>query len=173
MGWKSVKEHYRIKHTVCVTEQGICIGSTYIHDIIVIGLDGKLKKRDSGGSNDDLKRYMREFDADPKKLKSLVEAEDEFEKSVKVYTYDYDGNILEKQCEEPGWPNSTHDGEMMYDNKFSTKRREVVKLAKQELRAAVRMMKDLVDRKRQDLSESESGLSRYEAALKKLESNKR
>jgi len=37
MGWKNIKEHYRINHYVQVTEQGICIGSPYIHNIIVIG----------------------------------------------------------------------------------------------------------------------------------------
>ena len=30
MGWKNIKEHYRIGHTVHVTDKGICIGSPYI-----------------------------------------------------------------------------------------------------------------------------------------------
>ncbi len=46
MGWKNVKDLYGIKHTVQMTEKGICIGSAYVHDLIVIGLDGVLKKRD-------------------------------------------------------------------------------------------------------------------------------
>jgi hypothetical protein len=57
MGWKSVKEHYQIKHIVQVTDKGICVGSPYIHDVIIIGLDGKVLKRDREPSNDDLNRY--------------------------------------------------------------------------------------------------------------------
>ena len=45
MGWKNIKEHYRIGHAVQVTDAGICIGSPYIHNIIIIGVDGTLKKR--------------------------------------------------------------------------------------------------------------------------------
>lgn len=168
MGWKSVKEHYRIGHSVQVTEQGLCIGSPYIHDIIVIGLDGKIKKPDFGGGNEDLKRYMREFEADPERLKSLVEAEDKFEKSIRVYTYDYSGNIIEKQCEEPGWPNVTHDGQMMYDNTFSTDRKNVVKWAKSEIKAGIRLVKDRIKEDRRKLLESEARLSGYQSALELL-----
>ena len=44
MGWKNVKEHYRIKHIVCTTQDGIAIGSPFIQDIIVIGHDGTMRK---------------------------------------------------------------------------------------------------------------------------------
>ena len=122
MGWKNVKESYGIVHTVQVTDKGICIGSPYIHDLIVIGLDGAVKKRDYGYGNQDLKRYMQEFDADPDKLKRLVLSDDHFAASVTVFTYD-GGDIVEKLCEAPGWPNVTHDGEMMYDNTFENAKR--------------------------------------------------
>src|ERR1043166_9084890 len=104
MGWKNVKESYGIVHTVQVTDKGICIGSPYIHDLIVIGLDGAVKKRDYGYGNQDLKRYMQEFDADPDKLKRLVLSDDHFAASVTVFTYD-GGEFVEKLCEAPGWPN--------------------------------------------------------------------
>ena len=42
MGWKNVKEHYRIEHQVQVRAGRICIGSPYISEIIVIGADGML-----------------------------------------------------------------------------------------------------------------------------------
>src|SRR5687768_3761792 len=100
MGWKNIKEHYRIGHSVCVTEQGICIGSPYIHDIIVIGLDGKLKKRyERDGSNEDLERYQQEIEADPALLKKLIDGPDRFTKDVTVYTFS-DGEIIEKKCEQ-------------------------------------------------------------------------
>ena len=72
MGWKRLKEHYRIEHMVQITEAGICIGSPYIHDIIVVGMDGKILKRHDGNAGS-LGRYQTEIDADPDLARHLIE----------------------------------------------------------------------------------------------------
>ena len=168
MGWKNVKEAYQIGHIVqVVAGKGICIGSPYIHDIIVIGMDGLIKKRDDGRANADLQRYMREFDADPEKLKRLVLSEDHFDRSVVMFTYD-GGDILEKKCETPGWPNMTHDGQLMYDNTFSTDRGEIVKIAIKNAEAGVRIVTETVEQAKRDLAEREQLLAEYRAYLVKL-----
>jgi hypothetical protein len=41
-----------------IAEQGICIGSPYVHNIIVIGMDGKIIKSCEGSLNQDLERYI-------------------------------------------------------------------------------------------------------------------
>src|SRR5688572_11028530 len=128
MGWKNVKEYYRIGHTVCVTEKGICIGSPYIHDIIVIALDGKRIIKpyaDGRRTNEDLARYQAEMDHDMGKLWELVNNPDTFEKSLPVFTY-RGGEIIEKKCEAYGWPNQIHDGQMQYDNTHSRDKLKVV-----------------------------------------------
>lgn len=135
MGWKNVKKHYRIEHTVQVTEAGICIGSPYIHNIIVISRDGTITREYRGASNDDLMRYQKEFNDDPETLKRLIQEPDTFEASVQVFTY-VGGEIIEKQCEKLGWPNVTHDGQMMHDNTFSPIKAQVVGWAKEN--AAIR-----------------------------------
>ena len=123
MGWKKVKEHYRIEHIVCVEDGQILIGSPYIHDIIRISPSGVVIK--SCRDNEDLKRYMREFEQDPQKLSQLIKEPDQFEASLTVYTYE-PGEVIEKQCEVLGWPNVTHDGEIMYENTFSTDKEEEI-----------------------------------------------
>lgn len=171
MGWKNVKEHYRIVHQVRVEEKGICIGSPYISDIIVIGLDGVLKKRDDGHANSNLKRYMQEFDADPEKLNRLVTTPDTFTNSVVVYTYE-GSKIIEKLCETPGWPNVTHDGLMMYDNTFSTDRSKVVEFALSNAQAGVSLATARVGENRRRLAEAESWLAECLAdvsVLKKMQ----
>lgn len=167
MGWKNVKEYYRIEHAVQVTDAGICIGSPYIHNLIVIGLDGTLAKRDDGRCNEELRRYMAEFDADPQTLKRMVVTPDTFEKSVTVYTYD-DGEILEKQCEVLGWPNVTHDGQMMYDNTHWTDRAKAVARARSNAEAWVRSCKERVATKAKELADSETMLASWEANVRKL-----
>ncbi len=167
MGWKNVRDHYRIEHSVQVTSKGICIGSPYIHDLIVISLDGVVKKRDDGTCNEDLRRYMAEFEEFPDVLKHLVTTPDTFTKSIKVYTYD-GGDIIEKECEILGWPNVTHDGEMMYANTFSDDRITLIDWAILDARAGVRISKDRVLRAKTELEISELQLKQCRANLRKL-----
>ena len=122
MGFLTLEKEYDIKHIVAVYNekkyggQVICIGSPYIHDIIVIDMDGNIVRRDDGRSNDNIKRYMKEFDDDPEKLKRIVKQKDDFsELTIKVYIYDW-GKIREEFCKEIGWPNTTTTGEVMYEN---------------------------------------------------------
>ena len=168
MGWKNVKEHYKIGHYVQVTDKGICIGSPYIHDIIVIGLDGTIKKGETTTHNADLIRYQTEMLDDPEKLRQLVQSPDSFSQSIPVYTYD-GGEIIEKQCETLGWPNVTHDGLMMYENTFSTDKDVVIAWAKANAESAIKWTLESIEQKKRELESREADLSKYRNDLKKLE----
>ena len=170
MGWKTLKEHFQIGHAVQVTDKGICIGSPYIHDIIVVGHDGKVVKRYSGGANEDLARYQREFDSDPDLIRRLVEAPDEFPVSITVYTYG-DGEIIEKQCEVLEWPNVTHDGKMMYENTFSTDKPTVVAWAKEDADYGLRHAEDAVREAERRLTECQERRAKAAADREKLEAD--
>lgn len=170
MGWKNVKEHYRIAHIVCVTKEGLCIGSPYIHNIIVVAPDGTLKKRDTSRVNDDLARYQREMEADPAKVRQLMDSPDTFGPSVAVYTYD-GGEIIEKQCEETGWPNVTHDGELMYENTFSTDKATVLKWAKRNAEAGIEIWTGNLKEARKRVEKCESELAQATRELAKLEAD--
>lgn len=167
MGHKLLKEHYRIGHAVRVTDKGICIGSPYIHDLIIVGLDGTIIKADDGHANEDLKRYMAEMKADPAKLREVVLARDTFAASIPVYTYD-GGNIIEKLCEKPGWPNVTHDGDMMYENTYSTDKAKVVKWAKENAIAGIKLGQRRVEEIKADLAKMEAFVKECQADLAKL-----
>jgi len=126
MGWKKVKEHYDIKHIVCVTKEKkygdepvICIGSGFIHDLIVVSMQGKiLKRRDSSWGLDVLQAELDE-DSKSGKLRELIEAKDEFKDLKTVYRVCYK-HIVEFKCEEYGYPNCTTDGRLMYENTFTS-----------------------------------------------------
>lgn len=168
MGWKNVKEHYRINHIVQVREdKGICIGSPYIHDLIVIGFDGSFIKKDDGRVNEDLRRYQTEMLANMPKLKELVESPDTFEKSITIWTYD-GGKIIEKQCEVPEWPNVTHDGEMIYENTFSVDRSKVIKWAKKNAELWLKRYVEVVQEAKQRVVELETEMAEAQAAVEKL-----
>lgn len=167
MGWKNVKEHYKIVHIVQVNDKGICIGSSYIHDLMVISPKGELLKRPSR-VNADLSRYETEMDADPEELAQLVVKPDVFEQFITVYTYD-EGKIIAKQCEAPGWPHVTHDGSMMYDNTYSTDKMQVVEWAKQDARAGIKLTQRSLAQRRQEICDSEARLLGFERSLSTLE----
>jgi hypothetical protein len=170
MGYKLLKEHYRIGHAVCVTDKGICIGSPYIHDLIIVGLDGTIIKADDGRVNEDLKRYMAEMKADPEKLREVVQSPDTFKASIPVYTYD-GGNIMEEKCEKTGWPNVTHTGHMMYENTYSPDRRKAVKWAKANAKAGIELGQRRVSEIKADLARIEAFVKECEADLAKLEAD--
>ncbi|MDF2462005.1 MAG: hypothetical protein K0Q43_240 [Ramlibacter sp.] len=171
MGWKSVKDHYRIRHLVSVAPECICIGSGYIHDLIVIGPQGRITKRDEGRSNEDLRRYQAEMDADPQLLARLVGQADVFARAITVYTFE-DGRVLEKQCEELGWPNVTHDGCPMYENTFSADRAEVVKWALRDCELAVQFTKESIERGEAEVARWRERLAQHEADLQALRADK-
>jgi hypothetical protein len=170
VGWKNVKEHYRIGHIVQVTNEGICIGSGYISDIIVIDPStGSLTKRYDRG-NDELSRYQSELEADPETLRRLIATPDRFAKAVPVYTF-AGADIIEVLCEEPGWPNVTHDGSIMYANTFSPDRKQVILWAKQNADTAVRYGKRAVAEAELTLRALQLKQAEDEAILAKLEAN--
>lgn len=170
MGWKAVRDHYRIKHIVQVVPgEGICIGSPYIHDIIVISIDrGEIARVWSHGERGEVGRYLEEMRADPFKLAELVAAADTFERSIPVYTYE-GGEIVEKQCEELGWPNVTHDGLVQFENTFSPDPGLVRIWAIDSAKSGIKWMRDQVAQDERSLEKLKGRLTAREADLRKLE----
>ncbi len=180
MGWKNVKDHYRITHIVQVTKtkvdgdhgdkmvNAICIGSSYIHNLIVIGLDGRILKRYDERGNDNLERYMQEMDADLDVLKRLVLSSDTFAgDSITVYTWE-GAEILEKQCEAFGWPNVTNDGCLMYENTFSLNKSEVISWAKRNAEMNLEALQKSVGQLQKQILEKEVKMDAYRLQLNTL-----
>ncbi|SOC26234.1 hypothetical protein [Thalassospira xiamenensis] len=168
MGWKNIRTHYDIKHYVRVEDKGICIGSPYIHDIIIVSPTGRiLKGLDKEFSVYDLGRYVRDIVADPQTFARLFAEPDQFERSLPVYTYE-DGEILTKYCEEYGFPNVTHDGAMMYDNLFFKDLGDALKSAKIEAESAVRLCTQSFEEATRQLERASVRLTTQQAHLDRL-----
>lgn len=165
MGWKAVRDRYRIGHLVQVVPgKGICIGSPYVHDLIVIDDAGTVTENHKVGMSGELGRYRDEMAADPALLQALIAQEDVFERSIAVYTFE-GANIIELACEELGWPNVTHDGRMMFENTFSSNRDKVVRWAFRSARAGIEAWGERVAERERDLSEARAHLARRQNDL--------
>lgn len=134
MGYKNVKEHYDIKHIVEVCNEEkyggrcICIGSPYIHDIIVIRIqDAKIVRQYKDGAriNEELYRYNEALKEDEQNgvLRKLIETPDTFAEDLPVFTIEK-GAVVRDVCEKYGWPNTTHAGTKMYENTYFKTRKE-------------------------------------------------
>jgi hypothetical protein len=168
MGWKSLKERFGITHIVQVVGKNLFIGSGYVHDLVTIDiLTGKVTE------NSTFKRFLSEtypdlLKAPPEEIINLLEKQDTFTQSIAVYTYD-GGNIIEKQCETPGWPNVTHDGFVMYDNTFSTNKEEVVLWAKRNTSLAIKHTLERIQEKEENLRTLRVQLDEYKSDQLKLD----
>lgn len=168
MGWKTLKEHFDITHIVQVTHASICIGSSFVSDLAAIDLaTGRVSE------NPAFEGFLREkypalLAAAPEEILQLVHAPDLFAASLPVYTY-HGSEIIEKQCESYGWPNLTHDGEMMYENRFSKNKKTVIAWAKNSAASAAQHVRQAIAEAEARLTGLREELKAAEAALVKLE----
>jgi len=168
MGWKNVKDFYRIEHIVQIRDGKICIGSGYVSDLIRVTFDGQVSWGNLGpSSNDDLARYYKEMTDDLGKLRVLISMGDTFLVSLPVFTYE-GAEIIEKQCESYGWPNVTHDGFVQYANAFHADKNVVVKWAKRNAELGVQFGNEHVVEAEKRLSECRVRLAREVSNLEKL-----
>jgi hypothetical protein len=170
MGWKTLKDAFGIqKHTVSVSDKGMCIGG-YVADLVTINTaTGTLVE--STAFNGFLARTYPELaKASPADLLVLIRADDTFSASITVYTYQ-DGDIVEKQCEEAGWPNVTFDGEIMYENTYSTDKQIVIGWAKRNARLEVSHTEECLARLHTQVAGAETDLMKSRGFVAKLEAD--
>ncbi|MFL9611055.1 hypothetical protein ACKF11_13290 [Methylobacillus sp. Pita2] len=129
MGVKAVKQHYNIRHIVHIKEGKLCIGSGFINDMLIFSPTGKLLREFDHNSDAELTRYTRDITADPVLFTTLLQQEDQHDSLISAYTYTDDA-IIEVQCVQVGWPNTTVDGLLMYDNTYFENKLDAVKKAK-------------------------------------------
>jgi hypothetical protein len=158
MGWKNVKDHYQIDALVSVTENGICIGSPLIQEVIVIDWGGTLIKKSGWLGGNKYQRYQEALEADQENLRQLIHAPDQFETSITVYTFKGD-EIIERQAEAAGYPNVTHDGELMSDNEFTTDKQRAIRWAKEYAASNIEGRKNFVAHCEKELQKAKDNLA--------------
>lgn len=167
MGWKKLKTHFNIRHTVHVKEGKICIGSAYVNDIVTIDVQTAMVRFDpmfESFAKDNCANLLAATKAD---VLALIQAPDEFERSIPVYEA-HGCEIIQKLCEERGWPNVTHDGTLMYENQFFSSVKAAVEHAKIEFALSIKYANEGVDRAKAQLQQSKDYLNERQAALDAL-----
>lgn len=165
MGIKALKEKFNIEHIVCKTKKGVCIGSSYIHDLAIINLKTGLIFITPDFSNMFRSEYPALFAAKSDEILAILNSDDDFKQSLPVYVFIGD-TIVEKFCEEHGWPNTTHDGLLMYENEFFANKMDAIKHAiknrkwhKKALNERIKYYEGLISESHQSLKNEEQILN--------------
>ena len=120
----------------------MCIGSDYVSQLITVSPDGILRHSSIVQGSSDLNRYIKEIQEDRDRFIQLFAQADEFADLKTVYTFNDNAEILEKQCEEIGYPNVTTDGELMHNNSHWTDRNKAVAACIESARYRLEACKD-------------------------------
>lgn len=140
MGWRTFKEHFGITHHIDRHGDELRIGSGYIHDLLQVSLRSGVLRLKDGFSSFAHENYPQLVSASPEHIRALLKQEDVFSRDIPVYVYE-DGRILVRYCEQPGYPNTTHDGYLMRNN-YSTDKAAVIARAKESAAYSVEMINE-------------------------------
>lgn len=141
MGWKSLKEHFEIDGIVHVVSDRIFIGTPKNPRILSIGSDGVVTQHVIQ-LDDQFSQLLHKLGSDQSVLQELLGRTDSFSASTPVFTFIND-ELVTKHCEHLGWPNVTHDGQLMYLNTFSSDREKANLMARVNAEFLSRALKRL------------------------------
>jgi len=141
MGWKNLKEAYNIKHHVTENSHSILIGTDYVRNIVSICRETGALRENSTFPGFAEEYYPALAQSSAEERLGHIHRADTFKASIPVYTFQ-DGLIIKKHCENPGYPNVTHDGFLITASEFSTNRHTVVGWAKRDLRSWMKALNE-------------------------------
>jgi hypothetical protein len=167
MGWKNVKEYYRLDYLVQVRRDGrITIGTTHYQSMIEIGADSRIISY-FNPIDDHVDRCVQEMLADPEKLKELILTPDTFSVSIPVYSC-IGSKIIKEFCEKLGYPNVTHEGYLMLDAAYSTDIEELVRRTKKHKAREIGDLKKQLGEKKQEMETLKKDLANIRKYLPEL-----
>lgn len=176
MGIKAIRKKYKIEHIVQNIDNAICIGSGYVHDIIVISYDGKIIKKykngvynDGWSTNENLKRYQEEMiiDEENGELKKLIDLKDDFDVLLPIFTVE-DGVLIETFCEKYDYPNTTIEGYLIYENTFFKTREEAIDYGIRDCKSFIKMLEGRKKELEEEISKKDEIINVFQKRLDDL-----
>ena len=170
------------KYTVNNNEDYIAVGSPLCHNLISVdkttlkikyALDTwhegrkSLTKRDTEELLfiwDKLQELI-----DNGQIKDIIEGVDKIENPLPVYTVD-DGKLIATFTDQYGWPNTTINGEMMYENTHFKISIEAIKYGIADCEAGLKLSEQRLSEVEKELAEAKERVEMYRTGIKNLKS---
>lgn len=117
MGWKNVKESFNIPDSIIVhvRDGNLILGVPFVPEYYSITPDGIVKLLLSDRLTSKFDSIIADIQANPDKFINAFSTPDTFNSNNSTWTYQ-GSQIIECQCEVTGFPNVTHDGQLMFEN---------------------------------------------------------
>lgn len=138
------------RYTVNNNSNYIAVGSPLCHDLISVdkktlkikyALDTWKKGRESltDRTNDELLFIWDKLQEliDNGEIHDIIEGEDEIENPLPIFTV-YDGKLIESVTDKYGWPNTTIDGYIMYENTYFPTKEQAIKYGVRECESTLK-----------------------------------
>lgn len=178
MGWKNFKEKYNINHIVHVVDNHIVIGANFMPVLLRINMEnGKIVEELYASSlNLSLKSAYEElknlypdlFNDSPKERLNVIKTEDNFVTNYILYTFDEDGNIIEKESEGDDFPSVTNDGTLIYSNMFFKEKSQAYNKAFKNFENHSKYFSQNIKKLEDELKSSKKSLLKNQNILSKL-----
>lgn len=158
MGLKTIKQRYKTEGMIIhVVGEDVAFGTPLAPTVLLVSPRGEILQSAASlrmKCYDDIEERLRQ---DPNEFVRCLEAEEEYGDLQTVFSFK-NGKIVEQQTDNIGWPNTTIDGELMYENSHFETRAACIENAKANLKAAVRSGIERVRRLSDDLAREEKSL---------------
>ncbi len=100
-------------------------------------------------------------------LLCLIQGKDVLENPLPVFTIK-DGKLIEESCEEYGWPNTTDNGCVMYDNTYFKTKIEAIEYGIKEYSSALSFKREMLEERLSKLDELQETIWKYKVFLANL-----
>lgn len=159
MGFKAFKEHFGIDdHIVSVHNKIISIGTDFISTLVSIDMQTGAILLNDIFSEFLAQKYPKILHSTNEERLALIQIEDQFSQSITVY-FACNGQVVEKQCEELGFPNVTHDGEIMCQTTHYENKADAVEYARKNLHYQIKNHEESVADLEANLTEKKDKLA--------------
>lgn len=163
----------------------VCVGSPMCSDLISFSTkDFKLKyaldtwnegrkalegKTNSKGENELLFIYdkLQEL-IKTGEIQNIINGNDELENPLPVFTVD-DGKLIRTFTDAYGWPNTTIEGELMYENTFFKTEKEAVEYGIRDCKGYLEMLEERKAEIQKQLQDKEERINHFKNCLTALE----
>lgn len=170
MGWKAVRDHFRIKHIVHILDGHLAIGSAYVSSVLKVDSQGNCEL-DRAWKDGPFGTYQREIERQRETFVRLFAQPDTFTYSIPVFSFGADDSIEEDLCEEFGWPHVTHRGTLMYENTHFLNRWQAAQALQKNLLLEIQLQERNLANSQQQVAQTQADLAASRAALQLLEQN--
>jgi hypothetical protein len=173
-----LKELLKTQYIIADYDSYIGIGSHMCHNLISIDKTTfKLKYALDYNNTDTINKNSPMFDIWNKleelisnnKMIDIINGNDKLDIKLPVFYMNTEGNIIESYTDEYGYPNTTHDGKLMYDNYFFKTKREAIIDSLERYKIRVNTFLDNISQYERDLKTNKEKLKTSRDIITNLE----